>query len=77
MARHWRCKKAMSGRASGVRRRPRFTFWLTFISKFYVTFILQRIAFIFGKDGEEDQKVRDNTLFLMYLFTDVRGLPFG
>ena len=101
------------GRASGVGRRPRFTFWLTFFqscmlplffrgllsylvgikrrtsrcvtykrdnshfvryvfispdvripqiyllvnlfSKLYVTFILQRIAFIFGTDEEEDQ----------------------
>ena len=38
-------------------RCPRFTFWLTFFSKLYVTFILQRIAFIFGKDEEDDQKV--------------------
>ena len=35
-------------------RRPRFTFWLTFFSKLYVTFILQRIAFIFGRDEEDD-----------------------
>ena len=38
-----------------VRRRQRFTFWLTFFSKLYVTFILKWIAFIFGRDEEEDQ----------------------
>ena len=35
-------------------RRPKFTFWLTFFQS-YVTFILQWIAFIFGRDEEEDQ----------------------
>ena len=29
--------------------------WLTFFSKLYVTFILQWIAVIFGRDKEEDQ----------------------
>ena len=52
-------KIALSGRAgvglAGVGRRPRFTFWLTFFSKLYVTFILRWIAFIFGRDEEEDQ----------------------
>ena len=47
-------KKAMSGQA-GVGGHPRFTFWLTFFSKLYVTFIFQWIAFIFGRDEEEDQ----------------------
>ena len=28
---------------------------VNFFSKLYVTFILQRIAFIFGRDEEEDQ----------------------
>ena len=31
---------------------PRF--WLTLFSKLYVTFILLWIAFIFGRDKEED-----------------------
>ena len=35
-------------------RRPRFTFWLTVFSKLYVTFILQRIAYIFGRDEMDD-----------------------
>ena len=35
----------------GVGRRPRLTF-----SKLYVTFILQWISPIFGRDEEEDQK---------------------
>ena len=43
----------MSGRA-GVGHRPRLTFWLT-VFQSYVTFILQWIAFIFGRDEEEDQ----------------------
>ena len=37
-----------------VGRRLRFTIWLTFISKLYVTFILQLNAFIFGRDEDED-----------------------
>ena len=40
---------------AGVGRRLRFTFWLIFFSKLYVTFILQWIAFIFGRGEEEDQ----------------------
>ena len=34
---------------------PRFTFWLTVLKKLYVNFILLWIAFIFGRDEEEDQ----------------------
>ena len=33
---------------------PRFIFWFT-LFQFYVTFILQWIAFIFGRDEEEDK----------------------
>ena len=43
----------LRGRA-GVRRRPSFTFWLTF-SKLNVTLILRWIAFILGRDKEENQ----------------------
>ena len=74
---------AMSGRVgvgrAGIRRHPRFTFWLTIFPSYmlplffsgllsylvgmkrrtsrpvYVIFILQWIAFIFGRDKEEDQ----------------------
>ena len=48
-------KIAMSGRASGIWRCPMLTFWLTFSSKLYFTFIFQWIAFIFGRVEEEDQ----------------------
>ena len=50
-------KIAMFGQ-SGERvggRRPRLTFWLNFFSKLHVTFILQWVDFIFGRDKEEDQ----------------------
>ena len=40
---------------SGGGWRPRLTFWFTFFSKLHVTFIPQWIAFIFGRDEEENQ----------------------
>ena len=44
---------ASTGQASG--HSPRFTFKLIFFQKLYATFILQWIAFIFGRDEEVDQ----------------------
>ena len=49
-------------------------------SKLYVTFILQWIAFLFGRDEERTVGVKgDNSHFLHYVLTslDVRGLHFG
>ena len=52
-------------------------------SKLYVTFILQWIAFIFGRDEEEDQQMchmqeRQLSLSCYVLISpDVRGLTFG
>ena len=50
---------------------PGLPFGYTFFSKLYVTFILQWIAFIFGRDEEEDQEgchVQETlTFFVMYL----------
>ena len=48
-----------AGGRAGVWRRPRFTFCLTFffffLPKLNVTFILQWIAFVFGRDEKDDQ----------------------
>ena len=48
----------MSGQAGarvGVVRRPRFTFWLTFIQSYMLPFFFNWTAFIFSRDDEEDQ----------------------
>ena len=65
------------GRASGVGRRPRFTFWLTFSSKLYVTFILQWIAYLVGMKRRTNRCVtckKANSHFVHYvlIFPDVR-----
>ena len=54
---------------------PRFTFWLTFFQS-YVTFILQWIAFIFGRNEEEDQQACLLQILYVFFSPDVRGLPF-
>ena len=53
-------KIAMSGRAGwgsgcGLRASSQVYLLVKRFSKLYVTFILQRIAFIFGRDEEDDQ----------------------
>ena len=81
---------AMSGRAgvgqSGGRPGSRASSEITFFSNLYATFILQWIAFILGRDEEEDQYTcrhvtykRDNSYFLRYVLIspDVPGLPLG
>ena len=46
---------SLSSLCTYLPRHQRFTFWLTFFSKLYVTFILHWIDFIFGRDEEQDQ----------------------
>ena len=48
-------KIAMSGRAGWCRASSQVYLLVNLFSKFYVTFILQWIAFIFGRDEEDDQ----------------------
>ena len=49
-------KTAMSGQASlGCLASSQVYLLVNLFSKLYVTIILQRIAFIFGRDEEEDQ----------------------
>ena len=48
-------KIAMSGRAGGHLASSEVYLLVNLFSKLYVTFILQWIAFIFGRDEEEDQ----------------------
>ena len=48
-------KIVMSGRAGGRQASSQVYLLVNLFSKFYVTFILQQIAFIFGRDEEEDQ----------------------
>ena len=72
-------------RASGVGHRASSHVYLlvNLFSKLYVTFILQWITFIFGRDEERTSGhvtcKRDNSHFLHYVLIspDVRGLPFG
>ena len=48
-------KIAMSGRVGGHRASSEVYLLVNLFSKLYITFILQRIAFILGRDKEEDQ----------------------
>ena len=48
-------KIALSGRVGGHRASSQVYLLVNLFSKLYVTFILQQIAFIFGRDEEEEQ----------------------
>ena len=48
-------KIEMSRRVGGCRASSEVYLLVNLFSKLYVTFILQWIAFIFGRDEEEDQ----------------------
>ena len=63
-------KITVTGRA-GVGRRPRFTFWLTFFSKLYVTIFLQWLAFMFGRGGGSVgvSHTRETNIFVDFLKT--------
>ena len=66
-------KIAMSRQAVG--RHPRLTFFRS-----YVTFILQWIAFIFGRDEEEDQQVfhmQERQLSLSSYLKKLSIMPLG
>ena len=61
----------MSGWALGGRASSRLNLLVNHFSKLYVTFILQWIAFIRGKDEEEDQlefQTKERQLSLSSLF---------
>ena len=51
----WNSDIRAGGRQAGGRASSQINLLVNLFSKLYVTFILQWIAFIFGRDEEEDQ----------------------
>ena len=68
---------------AGVRRRPRFNFWLTFFQSYMLPlFFIGLLSYLVGMKRRTSRRVvckSDNFHFLRYVLIslDIRGLPFG